>query len=297
MAGSMINLVQLPVYFIKRLPSENLFWLHKYHGILKRLKTNIETKTYFGASMECSINDFIGKKIILYGRWEPNISHVIESLLHPGDVVADVGANIGYDTLLAAKMVGSSGSVIAIEASPSTFSKLNRNVQINNLGNVRTVNAAVLGHRGEIEIYITDKDNIGASTTVKVDGSEYEATVACDVLDAFLNPEELKRLSLIKIDVEGAEISIILDIISKIDSYPVSVKILVEAALETKNFESWRSILNDLQRLGFLAYAIENAYEEAWYLAWRKPKLPVLMEHMPSEKTDILFSRKPLAFS
>jgi hypothetical protein len=58
-------------------------------------------KTYFGATMVCDPKDFVQHTVLHFGVWEPNTSAVIERLLTPGDVCVDVGANVGYDTLLA----------------------------------------------------------------------------------------------------------------------------------------------------------------------------------------------------
>lgn len=72
------------------------------------------------------------------------MSRVIEQNLAPGDVFVDIGANIGYDTLLAASRVGAQGTVISIEASPRTFALLQRDIAANPFAaNVRAVNAAV----------------------------------------------------------------------------------------------------------------------------------------------------------
>ena len=103
----------------------------------------------------------------MFGVWEPNISNAIENLLIPGDVFVDVGANIGYDTLLASTLVGSSGTVVSIEALPSTFENLSKNVACNSAKNVRIVNAAVAEKSGPVTIYSAPKANIGASTIVK----------------------------------------------------------------------------------------------------------------------------------
>jgi protein-L-isoaspartate O-methyltransferase len=59
--------------------------------------------------------------IFHFGIWEPEISYLTIELLDEGDVYVDVGANIGYDTLLASSLVGSSGKVVSIEAAPAIF--------------------------------------------------------------------------------------------------------------------------------------------------------------------------------
>jgi hypothetical protein len=67
-----------------------------------------------------------------FGVWEPNLTHWIVGRLRRGDTFVDVGANIGYYSLLASKLVGPGGSVVALEASPTIFHQLQDNLRLNN---------------------------------------------------------------------------------------------------------------------------------------------------------------------
>lgn len=87
--------------------------------------------TIDGASMEIALPDLIQSRIYFFGVWEPAISAFVRSRLEPGDSFIDVGANIGYYTVLASRRVGPSGSVYAVEASPKICSRLRRNVALN----------------------------------------------------------------------------------------------------------------------------------------------------------------------
>lgn len=69
-------------------------------------------KTRHGFKMNVNLGDFIGRHIFLHGEYEGYVTRVFYKLLQPGDVVLDVGANIGYFTLLSASIVGKSGRVI-----------------------------------------------------------------------------------------------------------------------------------------------------------------------------------------
>lgn len=72
--------------------------------------------------------------------------------LKPGDVFVDVGANIGYFSLLASKLVGPGGRVVAIEASPEVFDLLRRNLELNKAHNVRAVNVAISDREGSLQL-------------------------------------------------------------------------------------------------------------------------------------------------
>ena len=100
-------------------------------------------ETYAGGRMLVDVADFIGTRIYHFGVWEPHLSELIGSRLKAGDVFCDVGANIGYYTVLAAPIVGDTGKVVAIEPSPATHEILAKNVKLNKASNVRMVRAAV----------------------------------------------------------------------------------------------------------------------------------------------------------
>ena len=113
-------------------------------------------------------------------------------------------------------------------------------------------------------------------------------------LDSFLSPGELARISLVKIDIEGAELPVLKNVLARIGLYPRNFTILVEASCEAANLSEWIALFAEFKALGFKAYSIENRYDHEWYLSWRRPALPVLLEQPPSRQTDILFTRQPL---
>lgn len=86
--------------------------------------------------MHCDTRDFIQRRVFYFNIYEPNLTYYILSRVRSGDHVVDVGANVGYMTLLLSSIVGEIGKVVAIEASPSTFSLLSRNLELNNTQNV-----------------------------------------------------------------------------------------------------------------------------------------------------------------
>ena len=87
----------------------------------------------------------ITPSMLAYGTWEPVETSLLLDNLRPGDTVIDVGANVGYYTLLAARKVGPRGKVVAFEPDPESFSFLKRNVKANGFTNV------VLEQKGLVE--------------------------------------------------------------------------------------------------------------------------------------------------
>jgi ubiquinone/menaquinone biosynthesis C-methylase UbiE len=97
--------------------------------------------------------DVIQRNIYAFGVWEPEITRWLEGFLRPGDFVLDVGANTGYFSLQASKLVGPKGQVVAIEPVPSINAAMTRNLEANNCSNVRLLNLVASDAPGEIEIY------------------------------------------------------------------------------------------------------------------------------------------------
>ena len=150
--------------------------------------------------------DVISRALAEHGVWEPFETSVFLGLLRPGDTVADVGANLGYYTVLAAQAVGPGGTVHAIEPDPANLALLRENVALNRLGNVQVHPVAASDHAGEAQLHL-DAVNRGDHRLYASNGEVRAAvTVLTTALDGLL-PEAV-RLRLIKIDAQGSELAI-----------------------------------------------------------------------------------------
>lgn len=288
----MINALHRAIVgLIRMLPlRQAAFCFRAYNKLLKLSGRGFVGRTYFGSRMHCDPNDLIQRMILHFGVWEPDVSRAIEQRLAPGDVFVDIGANVGYDALLAARKVGPEGRVVAIEASPSTFALLTRNLALNDAANVRAVQAAVSDRRGTLELYEPFAGNIGAMTTVAARGGRHVATVEALPLEEILRPDEIARLRLIKLDVEGAEPPILLRLIGELARYPKAMDIVVEAS-PADDAAAWQAVFDGLRAAGFRAFAIENSYELEWYLARRQPSPLAERFDVPQGQQDLLFTR------
>lgn len=247
--------------------------------------------TRFGARIHCDPVDLIQRIILHFGVWEPDVSKVITDRLAPGDVFVDIGANIGYDALLASSRVGVRGIVVAIEASPRTFTLLKRNLAVNAFAsNVRAVNLAVSDRPGTLDLYEINSQNIGAATTLASRGGLHMASVESQPLEQILTGEEIARVRLIKMDVEGAEPPILSQLLERLADYPATMEIVVEATPEDDR-ASWQDVFERMQAAGFSAWAIDNGYELEWYLRWRRPGALKRVETVPVRQQDLLFRR------
>src|SRR5262249_51802588 len=124
------------------------------------------------------------------------------SLVRPGDTVIDVGAHVGIYTLLFSASVGPTGNVIAFEPSPDNVAYLRKHLALNNAGNVTIVNAAVAAQSGRARFAF------GADSSTGHVSNEGTLEVVTIRLDDYIT-EARCRPSLIKIDVEGAEVEVL----------------------------------------------------------------------------------------
>ena len=142
------------------------------------------------------------------GRVETEVQHVLRETVRPGDVFFDVGANVGFFTLLAARLVGPSGTVVAFEPQPENLEALRGNVSLNGFSNVIVDPRAVSGSSGS---GVLDWRN--PPTARLVDGGEAHSgrsfSVRTTSIDDYVadNPGHVPRM--VKIDVEGHELDVI----------------------------------------------------------------------------------------
>ena len=123
-----------------------------------------------------------------------------------GDIVVDIGAAFGFYTIISSKRVGTNGKVLAIEAHPSNFEMLNRNIKLNQLTNVIPLNYAVYSKETKLKLYNNYSimhERIGERTTKFVEAN-------ANTLDYILQQQQqVIHVNWIKIDVEGAELEVL----------------------------------------------------------------------------------------
>lgn len=148
----------------------------------------------------------IGRAIFLTKQYEPHVTETVRSLLRPGDTFVDIGANLGYFTLLAARCVGDQGSVIAFEPSPENCRLLHRSLSQNGFKNVQIFEKAIAEAAQCVSFSSgLPHSNARLLRSEELHGlEEWYAQVDAVSLDDALQ-DIVTRIDLIKIDIEGAE--------------------------------------------------------------------------------------------
>jgi FkbM family methyltransferase len=167
---------------------------------VSRSRTSVLGHTMYLHHHDCAVSPCIWR----YGLFEPSETALLPKLVREGDTVLDLGANIGYFTLLLARKVGPTGRVFAFEPDPDNFALLARNVEVNGYTNVVLENKAVGERTGTAGLFLC-ADNPGDHRIYATAGEARErVTIDTVRLDDYA-PLRGARVDLIKMDIQGAE--------------------------------------------------------------------------------------------
>ncbi|MEU9634563.1 FkbM family methyltransferase [Streptomyces tendae] len=254
----------------------------------------VETRT--GELFVVDTQDLIQRYLYLFGAWEPHLTGWLRRRLRPGDGFVDVGANIGAFSVLAARLVGAEGRVVAIEASPDLHGSLVRNVRLNALGNVRALNAAVSDRARTLTFALASSRNTGANSIVPYDGPvESSFRARARPLPELLDAAEIASARVIKIDVEGAEGSVVRGLAPLLSALRPDAEITVEVSPERMARLGDRAddLLAVMRNAGFHVYRLANDYAPGSYPPALRgaPRAPVRLRGPVTEESDLIFSR------
>ena len=161
----------------------------------------------YGYKFYCRINkaDFMTREDGIIEHFTPK----------QGDIVVDIGAHIGRYTIIGSKRVGAQGKVVAIEAHPGNFEMLNRNIKLNQLTNVISLNYAAYSKETKIRLYVPGEESgytvYNTIMSNRAGTEENFVEVNANTLDYLLQLNQIRQeqVKWIKIDVEGAELEVL----------------------------------------------------------------------------------------
>ena len=178
--------------------------------IWRLLRVPFEIEWLDGLRLTLYPDNELCRSLFVTGLFEPNEFHWLARFLQPGMTFIDVGANIGLYTLFSARRVREAGRVLAIEPSAREMDLLRSNVELNSLSNVSLSSLALSDHSAEVELLVAAPRHAGHNTLgafgydTPLDHRERVSTVC---LDHLVESDRLSRVDVIKMDIEGAELS------------------------------------------------------------------------------------------
>jgi FkbM family methyltransferase len=148
--------------------------------------------------------DWSHHRSFIHGTWEPEVIQTIQEVVSEGSFAIDIGAHIGFYTLVLSRLVGPAGRVIAFEPVPKNFSILEENVAMNGCSHVKVIKKALLEESRRVMANAPDNEPLPGSVSVFTDYGTDATSVEATTLDEFMHFQKA-RVDFIKMDVEGAE--------------------------------------------------------------------------------------------
>jgi FkbM family methyltransferase len=169
-------------------------------------KTGERDALLFGSHFSLGLSDYMQRHMYA-GSFERDESKVVHQMLRPGMTFVDVGANVGYYTALASRLVGPTGSVFAFDPSDYAFSRLTKMIELSGLTNVRALKCGLADSPGERFLFGAIDDDLcdlHTATMVPQDNPQRKS-VPTDTLDNVAEQLKIKQIDFMKIDVDGFE--------------------------------------------------------------------------------------------
>jgi FkbM family methyltransferase len=201
----------------------------------------------------------IGREILRQGCWEWETYSFLEQWLAPGMTVIDAGANIGQYAMLASTRVGPRGRVHCFEPHPGVYRVLARNLQRAGCANVVARPLALGVTPGARDLFLHPIGNVGATSFKPRDTGPPgpRVRVTATTLDAYIKARRLRKVDLIKIDVEGAELEVLDGAPRTLDTNPEIVLVVEFLRENTRRFgHAVEDLDARLRALGFRLFSI-----------------------------------------
>ncbi len=184
----------------------------KLKSLLWELKCFSSSPKIFLFTLENDISFYyplktlIGKALFLEA-FEKQEIQIVKKFLKRGDVFIDIGANGGFYTTIASKIVGEAGHVYAFEPGMSELNLLRQNISVNNMNNVTIIEKAVSRRKGTAKFAISRDGAMNSLLENNHPSQDVETwqDVEITTIDDIIEELDIKKIDFIKIDVEGAE--------------------------------------------------------------------------------------------
>ena len=192
---------RLPVWIPRRV-------VYALRRLVKRHLPDAVDAQVFGQRMRLHPQDNLSENRVLFMPQHFDIEEraALSETLHDDFIFLDVGANAGVYSIYMASQLGTRGRIICVEPDPETRQRLEFNVAANGYDNVTIVPKALSDRTGSLRLFV-DRENRGQNSLVDSGGTPLD--VDCTTLEQLLEDLQIKTPDAIKIDVEGAELSIL----------------------------------------------------------------------------------------
>lgn len=213
----------------------------------------------------------LSEEMVLYGSHEPVATEVYLQHLRKGDHILDVGSNLGYYLLLAAREVGDSGMLLGFEPARDVYAALERNVARSGRANIRVFPWAIGAQDGTTEFYESEIPNWGSMMQKDTLKQSRPITVPARTLDSLLDEFPGFHPNVLRMDVEGGELMVLQGAQQLLRKYKPFLFV------EFHNFASgWapnRKAILELRELGYTSGTlIDRDWDLPWISRWARER-------------------------
>lgn len=219
-----------------------------------------------GTVMHVDTSSYIEWMTFVRGGYERDLQALMHRLVRPGDTVIDVGANVGIHTCSIARRVGPTGAVVAIEPLIELADRLEENVALNGLGNVKVMRVAASTAPGTAEIFPprAGSANQGQATLHARPGLDSAGrTIVTDTIDKIVAELGLSGIRLIKVDVEGHELSALRGAETTLRAQRPRVVFEYDATTYAAAGVAWVDVVRFLESCGYRLGRVAGAHVRA----------------------------------
>lgn len=213
-------------------------------------RENITLKS--GIKLNVDSNEYIQSLLYVFGDYEYSTIAFLHNVIKHQDIIIDVGANIGYLSLVCSKLVGTNGMVLSFEPDPLNFSYLKENIALNNANNISAHQLALSNQNSVLKLYHSKIDhNAGAHSMMyneRVVSEDY-VEIQAMIFDNTEIQKSIPKVDFIKIDVEGVEMDVLQGMYQTIQKH--KPMLLIEISAEYQN-------MRGLSVKGFKEYLLSN---------------------------------------
>lgn len=228
------------------------------------LPSEIVVNTTDGRELFISTKNSSYKYIYFLGDYEPAITSIFKKIVEPGDVCLDIGANMGWYATMFQNLVGERGEVHAFEPVPNIFKYLVRNVKRNSPpDNVRLNNLALGNEEKTVDLHVFSDLPDGHASISTFDHPDFEVFPSQMVtLDSYLSENKIDNVTIVKIDVEGAELMVLEGASKLFDQDQLPIFEIEMALATTRGFDYLPNDLIEFMRnkADYDFFAIDETY-------------------------------------
>lgn len=254
-----MGIIDKNLTFLKRVPYLRGF-IFKYLKDWAESNPTSEVITYVtnNIRMKLSVRDWVQNNLFIYGYYEKNETDYWLKRTEKAKTIIDIGANVGYYSLIASKNIQQNkGTIYAFEPVSKNFARLNENILLNKIDCIICYKKAVSNENASIKINVGNDQNWGMSSINSHNHLSSESEIVqCETLDSFCKSVNISRVDLIKIDVEGAELNVLKGMQKIIEIYKPEIMIEVSDQHLNKQNVSSQDVFNFFWERGYKSYQI-----------------------------------------